>query len=107
MRSKPTIALSRQRKIRLRSSLLHVFLHGSLVAFDERCGKPGRLCARSHRPKDYLSVSRTGARPERDYVPQADVAQVRQCLTHDCRIREILGELCAINRERLPRRETL
>jgi hypothetical protein len=108
VQSKPTTAFPRRRNRRLRPPLLHALLGGSLIERDPRCGKPGCQCAPSHGPKDYLSVSRTGARPERDYVPQADVAQVRQCLTHDCRrTREILDELCAMNRERLPRRATL
>jgi hypothetical protein len=40
-----------------------------------------------------------------DYVPQAHQGQVAQYLANYRRIREILEELCAINRELLRRRE--
>lgn len=103
MQSKPTIAFPRRRNTRLRPPLLYALLHGSVIERD----KLGCKCAQSYGPKGYLSVSRTGGRTKRDYVPQADVVQVRQCLIPDCRTPEILDELCAINRKRLRRREML
>jgi cell shape-determining protein MreC len=42
-----------------------------------------------------------------DYVPQGAVAQVREYLANYQRTREILEEICAINRELLRRRERL
>ena len=42
-----------------------------------------------------------------DYVPQAYVEQVRQYLANYQRTREILEEICTINRELLRRRERL
>ncbi len=75
----------------------------------KRCGKPGCKCAtgRGHGPKYYLSVSRSGEHPQMDYVPQAYLAQVRASLANYHRTREILEEICAINRELLRRRERL
>ena len=110
MQDKSTTALRRRRKTLLRQlPPLHALLRGSLIERYKRCGKPGCKCAkgRGHGPKYYLSVSRTGARPEMDYVPQASVEQVVQFLANYRRTREILDELCAINRELLRRRETL
>jgi hypothetical protein len=40
-----------------------------------------------------------------DYVPQARHAEVAQYLTNYRHVRDILEELCAINRELLRRRE--
>ncbi len=108
MQDTSTLALRRRRRTLLRRlPPLEAVLRGSLIERYKRCGKPGCKCAqgRGHGPKYYLSVSRTGARPEMDYVPQAHQEQVAQYLANYRRIREILEELCAINRELLRRRE--
>jgi hypothetical protein len=72
-------------------------------------GKPGCKCADGpgHGPKYYLSVSFPGRRPQMDYVPQADHADVVQRLANFHRLREIIEEICEINRELLRRREAL
>lgn len=109
MQKTSTTALRRRRKTLLRQlPPLEAVLRGSLIERYKRCGKPGCHCAQGpgHGPKYYLSVSRTGARPEMDYVPQAHLAQTQQYLSNYRRTREILEELCAINRELLRRRET-
>jgi hypothetical protein len=87
----------------LRSALLR----GSLIERYKRCGKPGCKCADGpgHGPKYYLSVSFPGRRPQMDYVPQADYADVTQRLANHHRVREIIEEICEINRELLRRRE--
>lgn len=84
-------------------------LRGSLIERYKRCGKPGCKCAtgRGHGPKYYLSLSRSGARPQMDYVPQGALEQVRSALANYQRTREMLEEICAINRELLRRRERL
>jgi len=108
MQDTTSTTLRRRRKTLLRRlPPLEAVLRGSLIERYKRCGKPGCKCAqgRGHGPKYYLSVSRTGARPEMDYVPQGHQGQVAQYLANYRRIREILEELCAINRELLRRRE--
>ncbi|EON18813.1 hypothetical protein C265_15277 [Cupriavidus sp. GA3-3] len=42
-----------------------------------------------------------------DYVPQADYAEVTEHLANYHRVREIIEEICEINRELLRRREAL
>jgi hypothetical protein len=42
-----------------------------------------------------------------DYVPQADYPDVIERLNNYHRVREIIEEVCAINRELLRRREAL
>ncbi|ANG61986.1 hypothetical protein A8C75_05455 [Marinobacterium aestuarii] len=108
MQDKASASLRRRRKALLRQlPPLEAVLRGSLIERYKRCGKPGCKCAKGpgHGPKYYLSVSRTGARPQMDYVPQDYQAQVTAYLDNYRRIREILDELCAINRELLHRRE--
>jgi hypothetical protein len=110
IQKKPMAAL-RQRRKALLSQLppLHAILRGSLIERYKRCGKPGCKCADGpgHGPKYYLSVSYPGLRPQMDYVPQEAYAQTAEFLANYHRAREILEEICEINRELLRRREAL
>ena len=84
-------------------------LRGSLIERYKPCGKPGCKCAKGpgHGPKYYLSVSYPGFRPCMDYVPQELYGQAAEFLANYQRTREILEEICEINRELLQRREAL
>jgi len=107
---KPTAALRQRRKALLRQlPPLHAILRGSLIERYKRCGKPGCKCVDGpgHGPKYYLSVSYPGLRPQMDYVPQEAYAQTAEFLANYHRAREILEEICEINRELLRRREAL
>jgi hypothetical protein len=52
-------------------------------------------------------VSYPGLRPQMDYVPQETYGQASEFLANYQRTREILEEICEINRELLRRREAL
>ena len=109
MRDVSKATLRRRRKSLLRKlPPLEAVLRGSLIERYKRCGKPGCKCAQGpgHGPKYYLSVSRPGARPQMDYVPQSHHEQVQHYLSNYRQIRDILDQLCAINHELLRRRET-
>jgi hypothetical protein len=82
---------------------------GSLIERYKRCGKPACKCADGpgHGPKYYLSVSFPGLRPQMDYVPQESYAQASEFLANYHHARQILEEICEINRELLRRREKL
>ena len=84
-------------------------LRGSLIERYKRCGKPGCKCAQGpgHGPKYYLSVSFPGQRPQMDYVPQESYAQASEFLANYHHARQILAEICEINRELLRRRAAL
>ena len=110
MRDKPSPTLRRRRTSLLRQlPAPQAILRGSLIERYKRCGKPGCKCATGpgHGPKYYLSISRSGEHPQMDYVPQGYVPQVREYLANYQRTREILEEICTINRELLRRRERL
>jgi hypothetical protein len=110
MQDKPSPTLRRRRTFLLRQlPAPQAILRGSLIERYKRCGKPGCKCAtgRGHGPKHYLSLSRSGAHPQMDYVPQGYVEQVQEYLANYQRTREILEEICNINRELLRRRERL
>jgi hypothetical protein len=106
----PASSLRRRRKLLLRKlPALDSILRGSLIERYKRCGKAGCKCAHGpgHGPKYYLSVSYPGRSPQMDYVPQAAYDQIRERIANYRRIREILEEICEINRELLRRREAL
>jgi hypothetical protein len=110
MSQKPSAVLCRQREALL-SQLppLQTVLRGSLIERYSRCGKPGCHCAegKGHGPKYYLSVSFPGERPKMEYVPQELEHQTREYLNNLQQAREVLEQICEINRELLRRREAL
>ena len=97
----------RRAKLLKQMPALDTLLRGSLIERYKRCGKPGCKCADGpgHGPKYYLSVSFPGCRPQMDYVPQDDQPDVAARLASYHRVREIIEEICEINRELLRRRE--
>ena len=109
-KTQPAAALRKRRDALVRQlPPLKSILRGSLIERYKRCGKPGCKCAegRGHGPKYYLSVSFPGQRPQMDYVPQETYSQAAELVANYRRSREILEEICAINRELLRRREAL
>jgi hypothetical protein len=110
IQSQPVAALRKRRQELLRQlPPLKAVLRGSLIERYKRCGKPGCKCADGpgHGPKYYLSVSFPGRRPQMDYVPQESYAQASEFLANYHHARQILEEICEINRELLRRREKL
>jgi uncharacterized protein DUF6788 len=108
LESEPIAALRKRRRVLLRQlPPLDAILRGSLIERYKRCGKPGCKCAEGpgHGPKYYLSVSYPGLRPQMDYVPQEFYDHTRELLANYQRVRELLEQLCEINRELLRRRE--
>ncbi len=110
MSQKSSAVLRRQRE-ELLSQLppLQAVLRGSLIERYNRCGKPGCHCVegKGHGPKYYLSVSFPGERPQMEYVPQELEPQTREYLNNLQQAREVLEQVCEINRELLRRREAL
>jgi hypothetical protein len=110
MQNASTAALRKRRRALLRQlPPLKAILRGSLIERYKPCGKPGCKCADGpgHGPKYYLSVSYPGLRPQMDYVPQESYAQAAEFLANYHQAREILEQICEINRELLRRREAL
>jgi hypothetical protein len=108
LRKQTSVALRRRRHQLVRQMpALDRLLPGSLIERYKPCGKPGCKCARGrgHGPKYYLSVSRYGQRPQMDYIPQDYYRQTTAYLANYQRLRQLLDEICAINRELLLRRE--
>ena len=102
----PTLRQRRQALVKQLGRLEPFILRGSLIERFKRCGKPGCKCADGpgHGPKYYLSVSLPGARPEMDYVPVEYSQQVSEYLHNFQQVRQLLEQICNINRELLRRR---
>ncbi len=96
----------RQVLVRQLRRLEPFILRGSLIERFKRCGKPGCKCAQGpgHGPKYYLSVSQPGARPQMDYVPVDYSQQVSEYLHNFQQVRQLLEQICNLNRELLRRR---
>ena len=103
-----TAALLRRRKALVQqvAKLEPRILRGSLIERYKRCGHPGCSCqqGQGHGPKYYLSVSQAGSRPEMDYVPAEYSQQVSDYLQNFQKVRQILEQICNLNRELLRRR---
>jgi len=102
----PTLRQRRQALVKQLGRLEPFVLRGSLIERFKRCGKPGCKCAHGpgHGPKYYLSVSLPGARPEMDYVPVEYSQQVSEYLHNFQQVRQLLEQICNLNRVLLRRR---
>ena len=84
-------------------------LRGSLIERYKRCNKKGCKCMKGpgHGPKYYLSISFPHQQPEQDYIPQSYYKKTKQYLKNFKKVREILEQICKVNREIIKRRKNL
>jgi hypothetical protein len=84
-------------------------LRGSIVQSYKKCGKPGCKCATGtgHGPKHSMTVNFAKRKPEHDYIPLEYITQVKEYVSNYHQFKEIIEQICAINREILKRREEL
>jgi len=106
--SESTAALLHRRQALVKQlvRLEPLILRGSLIERYKRCGHSGCKCqqGQGHGPKYYLSVSQAGRRPEMDYVPEEYCQQVSAYLQNFQKVRQVLEQICNLNRELLRRR---
>ncbi len=104
--STATLLQRRQALVQQLTRLVPLVLRGSLIKRFKRCGHPGCKCqqGQGHGPKYYLSVSQAGSRPEMDYVPEEYSQQVSAYLHTFQKVRQVLEQICNLNRELLRRR---
>jgi hypothetical protein len=110
MKKLSSSALKNRRQAILRKlPRLEKILRGSLIERFKPCGNPSCRCAhgRGHGPKYYLSVTPPSGRPQMDYVPLDFYKETKKFLSNYRLAREMLEEICEINRELLRRREKL
>jgi hypothetical protein len=102
-----TLRRKRQALIQRLPPLARRVVRGSLIERYLPCGKPGCHCAtgRGHGPKYYLSVSYSNGRPQLQYLPQIQHAQVKTLLKNFRHVRDLLEQICDLNRELLRRQQ--
>ena len=84
-------------------------LRGSIIESYKKCGKPGCKCENGigHGPKHSMTINFPKRRPEHDYIPLQYVTQVKEFVSNYHQLKEVIEQICAINREILKRREEL
>lgn len=84
-------------------------LRGSIIESYKKCGKPGCKCATGigHGPKHSMTVNFPKRRPENDYIPLEYIVRVKEYASNYHQFKEIIEQICMINRELLKRREEL
>lgn len=93
---------TRLRKLLLRSEGI---VHGSLVRMERTCGGKNCRCTRGEKHVSlYLSVWE-GGRTHMVYIPKAWEERVREWVTRDKELREVLLELSRLSVKRLRERE--
>ena len=84
-------------------------LRGSIVESFKKCGKPGCKCEKGigHGPKHTMTINFPKRKPEHDYIPLDYVNKVREYVANYHQLKDIIEQICAINREILKRRDEL
>lgn len=100
---------NRQYLIEQLSAFEGKILRGSIVESYKKCGKPGCKCAKGkgHGPKHSITINFPKRRPENDYVPLKYVTEVKEYVSNYHQFKDIVEQICAINRKILKRREEL
>jgi hypothetical protein len=103
----PSPARLKARRRRLIRQLPDVerVLRGSLVERYKKCGKPGCHCVhgKGHGPATYLSVTLAPGQTRSYYIPEEQRRRIERYLGNYRKLREVLEEITAINRELLTR----
>ena len=99
----------RQQLIDKINALEGKFLRGSVIESYKKCGKPGCKCqhGKGHGPKYSMTINFPKRRPENDYIRLEQITQVKEYLTNYHQLKDLIEQICAINRIIVKRREEL
>ncbi len=84
-------------------------IRGSITESYKKCGKPGCKCENGigHGPKYSMTINFPKQKPEHDYIPLDSITQVKEYVANYHQFKEIVEQICVINREILKQREEL
>ena len=84
-------------------------LRGSVIESYKKCGKPGCKCehGKGHGPKYSMTINFPKRRPENDYIRLEQITQVKEYVTNYQLLKDLIEEICIINRIIIKRREEL
>lgn len=99
----------RQKLIDKLNAIEGKFLRGSLIVSYKKCGKPGCKCEHSkgHGPKYSMTINFPKRRPEHDYILLEQITLVKEYVDNYHKFKDIVEQICAINRIIIKRREKL
>jgi hypothetical protein len=84
-------------------------LRGSIIESYKKCGKPGCKCEQGegHGPKYSMTVNFPKRRPENDYIRLEQITLVKEYVTNYHQLKDLIEQICIINRTIVKRREEL
>ena len=84
-------------------------LRGSIIESYKKCGKPGCKCEQGegHGPKYSMTVNFPKRRPENDYIRLEQITLVKEYVTNYHQLKDLIEQICMINRIIIKRREKL
>ena len=99
----------RQQLIDKINALEGKFLRGSVIESYKKCGKSGCKCEQweGHGPKYSMTINFPKRRPENDYIRLEQITQVKEYVTNYHQLKDLIEQICAINRIIVKRREEL
>lgn len=99
----------RQQLLNKLNTLEGKFLRGSITESFKKCGKPGCKCENGigHGPKYSMTINFPKRKPEHDYIPLQHITQVKEYVSNYHQFKDIVEQICVINREILKRHEEL
>jgi len=111
MNNLSTKALKKKRK-QLIDKIIAIegkILRGSIVESYKKCGKPGCKCehGKGHGPKYSMTINFPKRRPENDYIRLEQITQVKEYVDNYHQLKDLIEQICVINRIIIKRREEL
>jgi len=103
------LKVKRQQLIDKINALEGKILRGSVIESYKKCGKSGCKCERGkgHGPKYSMTINFPKRRPENDYIRLEQITQVKEYVANYHQLKDLIEQICAINRTIIKRREEL
>jgi hypothetical protein len=99
----------RQQLIDKINALQGKILRGSVIESYKKCGKPGCKCVRGkgHGPKYSMTINFPKRKPEHDYILLEQITLVKEYVANYHQFKDLVEQICAINRVIIKRRKEL
>jgi hypothetical protein len=84
-------------------------LRGSVIESFKKCGKPGCKCehGKGHGPKYSMTINFPKRKPEHDYILLEQITLVKEYVDNYHQFKDLIEQICAINRVIIKRHEEL
>jgi hypothetical protein len=84
-------------------------LRGSVIESYKKCGKPGCKCenGKGHGPKYSMTINFPKRKPEHDYILLEQLTLVKEYVDNYHQFKDLIEQICAINRVIIKRHKEL